>query len=188
MSIKKKSPDGKREQYLRQITIKAVIDTIENMAFMEIIPSNVMSPFDETLESLKAEILINAPFSGELKLILSKTLAKQLASNTYPAEGVSIQEGRFLSEDINRINMPEEILEDALREIVNIVAGKLMSDLIPDKEGYEIGLPQIGVDAFLGLTGASLCVEFFAEGHPFWLILFGDGFLNFQLINAVHSC
>ncbi len=95
-----------------------------------------------------------------------------------------IQEGRLLSEDINRINMPEDLREDALRETVNIVAGKLMSNLVPDKEGYQIGLPEIGVDVFWGLTGASLCVEFFAEGHPFWLILFGDGFLNSQLINA----
>lgn len=184
MNAKLKSPGYKMEQYLREKTIRAVIDTIEHMAFMEVIPSNLMSPYDETTDRVRAEILINAPFPGELRLILSRTLAKHLTINTCQTERVKIKEGRCVLEDINRINIPDDLLEDALGEIINIVTGKLMTDLMPNDQGYEIGLPEIGADAFLGFSGASLCVEFFAEGHPFWLILFGDGFLNSRLIKA----
>ncbi|MBT4525535.1 MAG: hypothetical protein HOC24_03175 [Deltaproteobacteria bacterium] len=183
MMVKLKFPDYKIEHHLREKTINAVTDTLEKIAFIEIIPSKLMSPYDESLERLKAEILINAPFSGKLRLVLSRTLAKQLVLNTYPTEKIELREGRFIFEDTNQINIPDDILDDVLGEIVNIVAGKLMRGLIPEDQSYEIGLPEIGADTYLKYTGASLCIEFFAEGHPFWLVLFGDGFINSPLIN-----
>jgi len=181
--VKITPPDCIIEHYLREKTINAVIDTLENIAFMEIIPSKLVTPYDEALACLSAEILINTPFSGKLRLVLSKALVKQLVLNSYPSEGIEIREGQFVFEDINRNQIPEDTLEDSLREIVNIVTGRLMTDLIPDNQSYEIGLPEISADAFLGFEGASLCIEFFAEGHPFWLMLFGDGFINSPIIN-----
>ena len=51
-----------------------------------------------------------------------------------------------------------------------------IADLIPEDQIFELGLPLIGPDVFVQAEASSLSVEFDAEGMPFWIILFGDGF------------
>jgi CheY-specific phosphatase CheX len=96
-----------------------------------------------------------------MRLVLPISLAIIFAQNMYN-----------LKED----DITEEIMRDVLGEIINIIAGRLMGDIIPTDQLFHLGLPSIGPDVFLKTEASSLSVEFDAEGTPFWIILFGDGF------------
>lgn len=146
---------------VKEILLDAVTETIESMAFIELLPSEKITPYDEHLVRLRVEILINAPFPGEIRLVLPKSLAFLFAQNMYSLE----------EKDVT-----DDIISDVLGEVVNIVAGRLMADILPVDQTFQLGLPLIGPDVFLDTEAASQAVEFDAEGSPFWVILFGDGF------------
>jgi len=149
------------EPELRNILERAVADTIESMAFVEIVPTEKKTPYNEHLVRLRVEILVNAPFPGEIRLVLPISLAMIFAQNMY---------------NLDERQITDELIQDVLGEIVNIVAGRLMAEIIPSKQTFQLGLPQIGTDAFLETDADSLSMEFDAEESPFWVILFGDGF------------
>jgi CheY-specific phosphatase CheX len=131
------------------------------MAFIELLPSETFTPYDEHLVRLRLEILINKPFPGEMRLVLPMDLAIQFAKNMY----------NMAEEDIT-----EGLMKDVLGELINIISGRLMAELIPEDQTFDLGLPLIGPDVFVQAEASSLSVEFDAEGVPFWIILFGDGF------------
>lgn len=146
---------------LKEIIADAVSQTIESMAFVDISLSSTKTPYDEHLVRLRVEILINAPFPGEIRLVLPVSLAVSFAKNMY---------------NLDEKEVSEEILNDVLGEIINIVAGRIMADILPEDQTFQLGLPQVGQDVFLETEAASLDLEFDAEGFPFWVIMFGDGF------------
>jgi len=163
---------------LRKISIDAVVETIENLAFMEVIPENVLTPYDENLERLRAAILINEPFTGELRLIFTKQLIRRMIANACQSSDGILPEVCNNIKSTSASDISDKMLEDMLAELVNIIAGRIMKALIPEKLDFKIGLPEIGEDIFLETDGASLCLEFISEGSPFWMVAFGDGFLN----------
>jgi len=146
---------------VEQILVDAISETIETMAFIELLKADVITPYDESLVRLRVEILVNAPFPGEIRLVLPKTLAVLFAQNMY---------------SLDEQDVADETIEDVLGEIVNIIAGRLMADILPEDQTFQLGLPLIGPDAFLETEASSLAIEFNAEETPFWVILFGDGF------------
>jgi len=148
---------------VKEILVDAVTETIESMAFVELLPAETITPYDEQMVRLRVEILVNEPFPGEIRLVLPKALAVQFARNMYSLEQQEVTDG---------------IISDVLGEIVNIIAGRLMADILPGHQTFKLGLPLVGPDAFLDTEAASQAVEFSAEGAPFWVILFGDGFLS----------
>ena len=146
---------------LSDILVNATLETIENMAFMEVVKSDKTTPYDEHLVRLRLEILINKPFPGEMRLVLPMDLAIQFTKNMY---------------NLTEEEITEELMKDVLGELINIISGRLMADLIPEDQTFDLGLPLIGPDVFVQAEASSLAVEFDAEGVPFWIILFGDGF------------
>lgn len=146
---------------LLDLLVAATLETIENMAFMEVMKSEKATPYNEHLVRLRLEILINKPFPGEMRLVLPMDLAIQFTKNMYN-----------LAEE----NITENLMKDVLGELINIISGRLMAELVPSDQIFELGLPLIGPDVFVQAEASSLSVEFDAEGIPFWIILFGDGF------------
>jgi len=146
---------------VEQLLTDAVSETIETMAFLEVNKADSITPYDEHLVRLRVEILVNAPFPGEMRLVLPKSLAGLFAQNMYSLE----------EQDVT-----EEIVEDVLGEIINIIAGRLIADILPDDQTFQLGLPLIGPDAFLETEASSHAIEFSIENIPFWVVLFGDGF------------
>ncbi len=146
---------------LLDLLVDATLETIESMTFMEVIKSEKTTPYDEHMVRLRVEILINKPFPGEMRLVLPQELAVQFTKNMY---------------NLSDEEITEELVQDVLGEIVNVISGRLMADLVPEDQIFELGLPLIGPDVFVQAEASSLSVEFDAEETPFWVILFGDGF------------
>ena len=143
------------------ILTDVTLDAIENMAFMEVTKSDTLTPYDEHLVRLRVEILINKPFPGEMRLILPIGLVSQFTQNMY---------------NIDEADVNDDTMKDVLGEMINIIAGRLMTEITPPDEMFELGLPLVGPDVFVQAEASSLNVEFMADGIPFWIILFGDSF------------
>lgn len=144
-----------------QAIIQSVAHTMESFAFMEVIISKEKTPYDENLERLRAEILINEPLPGEIRLIMPKDLVLIIAENIYVME----------KEDIN-----DELMLDILSEMANVIAGNIMTNLYKKEDSFKLGLPDVGQEAYLDIDLNSDAVEFDMEGHPFWLVLMGEVF------------
>ena len=116
---------------LYQSMINAVSQTLENMAFME-----VMEHFDRSYEIPAEELvwnslLINDPVQGEVRLAMSKTLLKTLTGNIF---GIDDEE------------ITQQQMDDILNELLNTIVGLFLTDLLADDQEYEMGLPERGED------------------------------------------
>jgi len=144
---------------LYQSMINAVSQTLENMAFME-----VMEHFDRSYEIPAEEIvwnslLINDPVQGEIRFAMSKTFLKTLTGNIFGID----------DEDITQQQM-----NDILNELLNTIVGLFLTNLLADDQEYKMGLPEPGegelpeVDAntivWKLMTGEEDSLQIFAAG------------------------
>jgi CheY-specific phosphatase CheX len=114
---------------LYQAMQQAVSQTLENMAFME-----VMEHFDPDYE-IPAEqlawtsLLISDPVQGEVRLAMTKTLLTKLTASIFALE----------LEEISQAQM-----DDILHELLNTIAGLFMTNLLADNQTFQLGLPEAG--------------------------------------------
>ncbi|MCK5915413.1 MAG: chemotaxis protein CheX [Deltaproteobacteria bacterium] len=144
---------------LYQAMISAVSQTLENMAFVE-----VMEHFDRSYEIATEELawnslLINDPVQGEIRLAMSKTMLKNLTGNIFA-----------LDED--EITQPQ--MDDILNELLNTIVGLFLTNLLADDQEYKMGLPELGEDelpevdantiVWKLMTGEEDALQIFAAG------------------------
>ena len=114
---------------LYQAMLQAVSQTLENMAFTEVLkhynPSYEI-PVDDLIWS---SLLISDPVQGELRLAMPKTLLAKLTTSIFALE-------------------PEEVtqaqMDDILHEMLNTIAGLFMTNLLTDSQTFQLGLPEAG--------------------------------------------
>lgn len=150
-------------QAYRNIIVQVVQSSLEDIGFMEVLPVDDQSPYDESLERYRADILIEEPFAGEIQLVMPKTVLETIAKNVYSIEKQEIS---------------EETLNDILSEMINIIAGSLMRLWTPPSQIFKLGLPAVGQEAFLRIDITKDSLEFDMEGSPFWLVMRGDVFME----------
>ena len=114
---------------LYQAMLTAVSQTLENMAFME-----VMEHFNQSYE-IPAEdlvwnsLLINDPVQGEVKLAMPKSLLKKLTGNIFALDDDEITQSQ---------------MDDILNELLNTIVGLFLTNLLADDQEYKMGLPESG--------------------------------------------
>ncbi len=150
-------------QAYRNIIVQVVQSSLEEIGFMEILPVQDQSPYDESLDRYRADILIKEPHAGEIQLVMPKTALETIAENVYIIE----------KEDVT-----EDTLNDIMSEMINIIAGSLMRLWTPPSKIFQLGLPAVGQEAFLKIDITKDSLEFDMEGSPFWLIMRGEVFME----------
>lgn len=159
---------------LREKAIFVVSETIEDMAFSEVKTPDSTENYEEfvdwiNLNWLYSEILFHEPFIGEFRLIMPQGVVTIIA------------EDLFLIEENN---ITPNILKDIMGEILNVIAGRLLSAIVPDDKTFELGLPATGKESFLDFQTFSIAIDFLLKGLPFWVVLVGNSLLNeTKLIN-----
>jgi CheY-specific phosphatase CheX len=150
-------------QAYRNTIVQVIQSSLEEIGFMEILPVEEQSPYDESLERYRADILIEEPHAGEIQLIMPKTVLEIIAENVYIIE----------EKDVS-----DEILNDIISEMINIIAGSLMRLWTSPSQIFQLGLPTVGQEAFLQIDITKDSLEFDMEGHPFWVVMRGDVFMR----------
>ncbi|MGK5092494.1 chemotaxis protein CheX [Deltaproteobacteria bacterium TL4] len=146
----------------RNIVVEVMQESLETIAFMEVISSAAFSPYDESLKRKRAEILIHDPIPGEIILVMPESLVLIIAENVYALEEAKIT---------------DELMDDLIAEMINVIAGNLMRKIIPDDQSFQLGLPAVGRNAYLEIKKEiNRTVQFDMEGEAFWMVLRGPVF------------
>ena len=151
---------------LQEIIGGAVIETFENMAFMEVVQKDEETPERETPDTLKATLLVHDPFPGELRLIVPKELAAEI--------------GQVIYSTIHDEEIADQVLFDVLAELLNTIAGSVVAEIVPEEQSFRLGIPEIGAEAFLEADIPSIRCGFELEGQYFTVIACGETFLGME--------
>ena len=105
----------------------AVVETFENMTFMEVFsrPSEDQEPI--LLEPLGELLSVLEPLAGNFWLFLPKELLMGIAENVYVMDTDEID---------------QQILQDTLAELLNTIAGKIMQEALSEDQLFSLGLPE----------------------------------------------
>ena len=132
---------------------KAVAETLENMAFMEV--EHTKDPMPPTEETMGVSLLIHDPVQWELAMSMPRRMVLDIASAVYAMS----------EEDIS-----EELVQDLLAEILNTVAGRFLSEVLLPNETFTLGLPETcPVDGCPSDEAPLLAWNFSADGLLFGL-------------------
>jgi len=111
---------------LDEAMLKSVTETLENLAFMEVFAASKEDPAPSG-ENMSAALLFLEPFQGEIRSEFSRALLEEISETVC---GLS-QEG-----------CAESALKDILGEILNTIAGRFLTELLPQTQPFRIGLPE----------------------------------------------
>lgn len=112
-----------------QAMINAACQTLENMAFTE-----VMEHFDPAYEIPTDDLawtsmLIHDPVQAEIRLAMPLSLMKNLTSSMFALDEADVTKSQ---------------MQDILNELLNTIAGLFMTNLLADDQEYQLGLPELG--------------------------------------------
>ncbi len=145
---------------LQDAMFEAASETLENMAFMEVIAQR------ERREEIKyySTLDILSPVSGTLTLVTTPKLAHE------------ITEGLIDPEDGEP---SEEMTFDALSELINTIGGRLMRVLTPEDQTFSLGLPNSFSSSNYEFDKSSEFARFEIDGQTFLVVASGDELIKF---------
>jgi len=151
-------------QELEQIVGSAAAETLEHMAFMMVEPADPDQPAADLSDAVKASQLILEPHPGELRLIMPRRLAAEIAATMFSCNDSEISDG---------------MLADVVMELLNTMAGDIMKRLLPQDHTFALGLPELGEEAFITNSAPTCCCSFQSQGLTFCLVAFLEPFVQY---------
>lgn len=104
----------------------AVAETLENMAFMEVVPTVKAINLDED-EMLMTSLLMHDPVQGEFRMVMPRGLLLRITEALF---SLPVEE------------MTEQLATDTLLELLNTIAGQFLNAIFPGQV-YKLGLPVV---------------------------------------------
>ncbi len=145
---------------LQDAMFEAASETLENMAFMEVVAQK------ERREEIKyfSALEVKAPAAGTLTLVTTPRLARE------------ITEGLVDPEDGEP---SEEMIFDALSELINTIGGRLMRILTPEDETFSLGLPKCFSSSTHEFGESDEFARFEIDGQNFLVVVSGDALIQY---------
>ena len=136
----------------------AVSTTFENMAFIEIAeqPEESLMPLPE--DAAWVSILIHDPLQGEVRLVMPQILLTELTANMFGLESEEVEDSQK---------------NDIIAEVLNTLSGLFMTNLLPDDQTYQLGLPEHGEGAPPEIEEGSIVWNLQVEENPLMLVASG---------------
>ncbi len=104
---------------------QVVIDVVADMSFI-CLTTDPGGETEEGLQQLRAELPVRYPFTGKFLLTIQSSLIQEITCN-------------ICSDEIDPSNIESQ--RDALCELLNTIAGRMLQLLAPSAAKYELGLP-----------------------------------------------
>lgn len=127
-----------------EILMQALMETLENIAFMEIRDcGDDGEPDTETAQDFhQASLHVYTPVRGRFTLQIAKELLHEMIGTIYVSETEPYDEA---------------LENDMLAEILNTIAGLVMHQVTPAGQTFALGLPQTEEEAMQQEDGPVLC-------------------------------
>lgn len=151
----------KESNSLQKSLLKAVMATMENIAFEE--PEVLPGPVDIEGETVSFSLQVVSPYLLLTKIEIPKRLAAELTRTIY-------------RDDEKKIT--DDLLDDTVGELLNTIIGTMMGDLTLGERIFEMGLPQKTVGTKETPAGKVRTIFFRIEGLPFCIEIYGDAFVE----------
>lgn len=151
----------KENDSLQKSLVKAVLATIENIAFEE--PEVLPGPVDISGEKVSFALQVVSPYLLLTRLAMPKKLAMHLTKTIY-------------RDDEKQIT--DTLLDDTVGEFLNTIIGTMMGDLTLGERIFEMGLPQKITEKDVRPHGNVRKVFFVIEELPFCIEIFGEAFIE----------
>lgn len=148
---------------LQDAMFEAAAETLENMAFMEVVAQR------ERREEIKyfSTLDVLAPVAGTLTLVTTPRLARE------------ITEGLVDPEDGEP---SDELIFDALSELINTIGGRLMRILTPADETFSLGFPNSFSSATHKFDESDEIARFEIDGQIFLVVVSGDALIQYGAV------
>lgn len=140
---------------------QAVSETVENLAFLEVTASPTALEADEN--TLRVEMLVHDPVQGEFRLTLPAQLLAQITETLYGQPAAAI---------------PQATQIDLLAELLNTIAGRFLSELLPPETSFKLGLPTLAQGELKKPAAGTIAWHFQAAGMAFSLSASGESLLR----------
>ena len=151
----------KENDSLHKALVKAVLATMENIAFEE--PEVLSGPVDIAGETVSFSLQVVSPYLLLARVEISKKLAVKLAKTIYRDDEKEITDA---------------LQDDTVGELLNTIIGTMMGDLTLGERIFEMGLPEKLTGEKEVLPDNSRRVFFHIEGLPFCIEIHGDAFVE----------
>lgn len=145
------------------IIVPLISEIIENTAFTEAMPVDAAPSYD--VESRGASLLVHDPVQGEFQMIMENSLLKYLAGIVYgPMSG----------------ELTEQSEGDFLDELLNTIAGRFLSVILPEDKSFTLGIPERFSAPFIVPSPPVFSWSFVVEGMYFTLLVTGESLLALE--------
>lgn len=143
---------------LEAVVVRAVVDSLENMSFMEVLKAKDSDCLPSAEESIIVKQQVLNPMQGEFYLMMPKDLIVTIAQAIYimPREEVNEQQA-----------------EDVVTELLNTIVGRFLNAFLPADKSYNLGLPVVLAFAEAEQIAWREKWCFQMEGHSFFFALVG---------------
>ena len=117
--------------FLHQKTTAVLEETLENMAFVSIEECTLEEATNLKQPMLGVNLLITEPELLEIRLDVSKELLYQIAETMYT---------------MDRDELSDQLINDLLAEILNTLAGRFMTVILPPESDFSLSIPELADD------------------------------------------
>lgn len=145
------------------IIVPLISEIIENTAFTEVM--SVGSPPEYELDAKGASLLVHDPVQAEFQLIMESRLLKYLAAIVYGSMAGEIS---------------EQSEGDFLDELLNTIAGRFLSQILPADKSFTLGIPERFSGPFVVPAPPVPSWSFVVEGMHFTLLATGESLLALE--------
>lgn len=114
--------------FLHQKTTTVLEETLENMAFVSIEECSLEEAANLKQPMLGVNLLITEPELLEMRLDVSKELLYQIAETMYT---------------MDRDELSDPLINDLLAEILNTLAGRFMTEILPPESDFSLSIPEL---------------------------------------------
>ncbi|MCK5227589.1 MAG: chemotaxis protein CheX [Desulfobulbaceae bacterium] len=143
-----------------EVMYSAVAETLENMAFMEVLQSD--GPPETFDNAMQVCLLVHDPAQGEFCM-------------TIPEEAIAEIGENILGPDIEE--MEGHPLHDILAELLNTIIGRFLTDILHENVTFKLGIPVISQDE-VSLKEDAFLWHYIVEDAPFSLAATGESLLQ----------
>ena len=146
----------KKANFLSMAISQAVVDSLENMVFMAVVPMRL----------IWGKVQILRPYRGSITV-------------AFPEKLVYTITGELHSQDVNE-QSNKALFMDTVAEMTNTIAGRMMSMLVPEDEEYEISLPKTGMGDIEYEQSSCYIQHYEIDGAMYAVMVEGSDLLAFR--------